>query len=884
MGKAGGARKRAKRGAAELAASERRYRTLVETTTSIVWVATAGKGFETPQPSWERFTGQTFEQYKGLGWTRAVHPDDRAALLASQDEGMARGESWTSEGRLFDAASGTYRYCVNRAAPVRDERGNVVEWIGEVVDVDEQRAAEQQAASAAARLQQALSEAETARKDAEEGAERAWRIGRITTAMSRALTEDDLADALAGEVLPALGGDTFFVTLVDGGAPLVLRAVGFGPDAGERLVIGDAESGPVHDVLHGGRPLFLGSAAEHAARYPGASEAWTGERGEAQAHLPLIAEGHVIGALHLGFPLRRAFGESERIFLTTVAALAAQALQRTRLIETERSTRLEAQDAARRLQQVQGISDIALSRLPIEDLVDALRVRLQAILDVDLVRIYVLDDDRVHLRLASAPDGDRAGTGFRVPLGKGITGAIGSSRERVVVPDASRVERVDPMLHGVASLAGVPLVLADRLVGVLHVSTYAPRDFTSDDVDLLELAAERIAVALDRSRAFEAQQRMARTLQAALLPPSLPSIPGMSLSARYVAAGEGTEVGGDFYDVFPLAGGAWLAIVGDVCGRGPEAAAMTGLARHSVRAVAQESEDPAEILVRLNATLGDAVGAERFATAICARMEPRLEGMRFTLASGGHCRPVLLRAGGRAEMVEVSGTLLGPFRAVDFLEVTVDLGPGDTLMLYTDGVVEARGVGGQFGEDRLTELLSAHAGMTSAELAGVVEEAVWAHSGGGPTDDLALLVIQVPAGIPAGVEVRFDRILPYGERAPRVARRAVNVILGKVLSPGTLEAARLAVSELVTNAVVHGLERVEGPRLRILAGNGMVRLEVRNRSVRFAFPVRPAGPMADSGRGLEVVRAVATSAGIDEDGPVISVWCTFKTEGVTVPN
>jgi serine phosphatase RsbU (regulator of sigma subunit) len=327
---------------------------------------------------------------------------------------------------------------------------------------------------------------------------------------------------------------------------------------------------------------------------------------------------------------------------------------------------------------------------------------------------------------------------------------VAAARGPIVLDDASTAERLDPLILDVASIAGVPLFVRAALVGVLQVGSRAHRRFTRAEVELLELAGERIAVAIDRSQAFEAQRAMARTLQAALLPPSLPVIPGVSLSARYIAAGEGTDVGGDFYDVFGLGDCAWLAIVGDVCGRGPEAAAMTGLARHTVRAVAQESGSPAAILDRLNITLGAQGGDERFCTAVCARLEPKTDGMRVVLASGGHCRPLLLHNDGRTEPLVVRGTMLGPFPDIEFEEIEVDLAAGDSLVLYTDGVVEAQGDDGLFGETRLGHLLAEGAGRSSGELAALIEEAVRRYSGGVQNDDLAVVVLQV-ARVPSAL-------------------------------------------------------------------------------------------------------------------------------------
>jgi PAS domain S-box-containing protein len=860
----------------DLTTEKRRYRSLVEATTSVVWTADPRGGIVEPQPSWEGYTGQTWDEYQGLGWGLAVHPEDRERVVLDWQQAAARTEVFETEGRLWHAASGAHRWCVSRGAPIIDDEGRIVEWVGTVTDIHDAVVAREEVAAASNRL---LVAETVARRAAEEAADRADRLGRVAVAVSGALTADSLADALVEELLPALGADTFVLSILDQGRLRMVRTVGMAPEVEARLggMLATPDN-PVSEAVRGGEAIFLSSAAEHSARYPHLDD-WRGVMAnEAWVHLPLAVQGRVLGGLQVGFRQARRFSEADRVFLETVASVAGQALHQAQLLEAEQNARRDAEGAARRLRQLQDISDVALARLSLDELVAALRVRLRGVLAVDTVRIMLLAEDRVHLRPAALAPDDPAGPDFQVLIGRGVAGRIAAGRSPLVLPDASTVERLDPILADVASVAGVPLLVRDRLVGVIHVGTRAPRRFTLADVELLELAAERIAVAIDRSQAFEAQREMARTLQAALLPPSLPAIPGVSLSARYIAAGEGTDVGGDFYDVFGLGGGAWLVIVGDVCGRGPEAAGMTGLARHTVRAVAPENSSPAEILRRLNTTLGAEGADERFATAVCARFEPRPGGMRFVLASGGHCPPMVVRRDGRTEIVDVRGTLLGPFPDIELEERVVELAAGESLVLYTDGVVEAQGESGLFGESRLAELLSSSAGRTSAELAAVVESAVWMHAGGAHEDDLAVVVVQVPAAsAPTGKDhVLADVRLPVGELSARVARRVVAAGLVGHLAPEDIDAARLAVSELVTNAYRYGRRTGEGPGLRVLAGDGRVRLEVRNRGRGFDFPSRPHDLLAESGRGLDVVRTVADSAGVDEEDGTVSVWCTFS--------
>ena len=269
------------------------------------------------------------------------------------------------------------------------------------------------------------------------------------------------------------------------------------------------------------------------------------------------------------------------------------------------------------------------------------------------------------------------------------------------------------------------------------------RRYDDDDRALAAQLGRRAGLAVDNARLYEEQRRIANTLQRSLLPPDLPDIPGLEAAARYSPMGDGMEVGGDFYDLF-AAGPSWAAVIGDVCGKGAPAAALTSLVRHGLRGLGRGDPSPARALSELN----DAIVAERgldarFSTAVYARLAIDGAAIAVTSASAGHPLPLIVRAGGRVEPLGRAGTLLGPFADVRLHEATTVLGPGDALVLYTDGVTEARRDGVMFGDERLSTLLSGLAGRPADEIAGSVEEAVVRHHGGPLDDDLALLVVRV---------------------------------------------------------------------------------------------------------------------------------------------
>jgi PAS domain S-box-containing protein len=292
----------------------------------------------------------------------------------------------------------------------------------------------------------------------------------------------------------------------------------------------------------------------------------------------------------------------------------------------------------------------------------------------------------------------------------------------------------------------VPLRARGRELGTLTLGL-GPSGRAYDDGDLalaLQLG-RRAGLAIDNARLYDDQRLIATTLQRSLLPPALPRIPGLDVAARHrpMDMGDGVEVGGDFYDLF-AAGRSWVAAIGDVCGKGIDAAALTSLARHTLRALARDDPAPGVTLERLN----DAIVAERglaarFLTVACARVVPDGAGVAATAASAGHPLPLVVRASGRVEPLGRPGTLLGPLADVRVHEETTRLAPRDALVLYTDGVTESRRDGVMFGEERLASLLSGVAGRAAGEIADAVERAASAHHGGPLDDDLALLVLRV---------------------------------------------------------------------------------------------------------------------------------------------
>jgi serine phosphatase RsbU (regulator of sigma subunit)/PAS domain-containing protein len=294
---------------------------------------------------------------------------------------------------------------------------------------------------------------------------------------------------------------------------------------------------------------------------------------------------------------------------------------------------------------------------------------------------------------------------------------------------------------GLVSAIVVPVVLRERVLGTLSfMSARSGRRYDEQDLALAEDVALRIGAAVESAGLYRETRAVSRALQTTLLPPDLPEVPGMELAATYRPAGEGLEVGGDFYDAFTTAEDQWYLVIGDVCGKGAEAAAVTALARWTIRAAAARRRSPAEILHWLHEAMLREHGADgRYVTIACAHLDLAPPAPRLTVACAGHPLPVLLRAGGGSELIGAPGTLLGLPGTPVLRERSTVLAPGDALVLYTDGLTEARAPAVQWTPDDLLAVVRQAAGQ---EPAACVRHLVAAALPGQapPRDDLAVLV------------------------------------------------------------------------------------------------------------------------------------------------
>lgn len=337
--------------------------------------------------------------------------------------------------------------------------------------------------------------------------------------------------------------------------------------------------------------------------------------------------------------------------------------------------------------------------------------------------------------------------------GEGLPGLVRQQRTPVVIEDLwsdSRFLRQEAArADDVRTAVAFPVLRGEAVLGVCELFSRTQRTVPPELIEVLAHAGRQIGQFLDRLRAETEMRSLAETLQRSLLPSHLPDVPGVRLASRYRAGGGPALVGGDTYDVMPLADGRWMALIADVCGTGAEAAALTALTRHTARA-ASSAGCPAAVLSAVNAALlheqsGDRL---RFVTACCLVLESGPHGHRVGISIAGHPPPLLRTRDGAVVELGTPAAPLGVDAATVFTDHTVDLPAGSTLLLYTDGVTEARAVSGtQFGEDTLQQLLADERCADAEGAVAAVAEAVEEQVAGSrhEADDMALLALTVPA-------------------------------------------------------------------------------------------------------------------------------------------
>lgn len=356
-------------------------------------------------------------------------------------------------------------------------------------------------------------------------------------------------------------------------------------------------------------------------------------------------------------------------------------------------------------------------------------------------------DDSGEWRLAHVwhADEQRLGGLRRLLERPGVLGGD-ESRIRIWPTPQQRAEGDFAAVDDTRSVIVFPLAARGRRLGMLILGRAEEAGHAGDVMWLVEDMGRRIALCLDNARMYSRQLAVSRALQRGLLPPETPDIPWIDHSVVYEPAGEGHDVGGDFYDIFPVGAGRWRFSLGDVCGTGPEAAAVTGLARNTLRLLAREGYGVATVLERLNQALFDEGPRARLITVLHGELAPRPGGgAELTVAAAGHPLPLLLSsATGRVVATATSQLLLGALAGVRYYEEKFDLAAGDILLCVTDGVTERRLDGRLLDDDDgLARLLSDCGGLTADDVATRLRRAVTEFAPTPSTDDIAMLVLRV---------------------------------------------------------------------------------------------------------------------------------------------
>ncbi len=450
------------------------------------------------------------------------------------------------------------------------------------------------------------------------------------------------------------------------------------------------------------------------------------------------------------------------------------------------------EEAIRELKQ---ITDAALGSLSMDELLKVLLDRIAEILVSDTAAFLLLDEVSNEL-VAQAAKGieEEVEQGVRIPVGRGFAGRIAAQLRPVAIEDVDHADILNPILRekGIRSLLGVPLLVEGRVIGVLHVGSLTRRHFDQREVDLLQLAADRAAIAIEHAR-LHAQRDIVEAMQRAMLPAALPLIPGILFTATYKPAAVDARVGGDWYDVFELGFGRIALVIGDVVGRGVEAGALMAQVRTALRAYAFEGHPPGMVVELLN-RLFAASRPTKLTTLAYLVLDP--EAAEITLVSAGHLPPIVVGPDGTGRLLDVEGDPpVGAFRAARYHERKVPLEPGSRLVLVTDGAAEVRGEPLDAGLERLRVLAETELD-TRALCAKIAQGAA---SGGPSDDDVAVLVAHVQP-LPERLSTRWPANADALGGLRHLLRRW---LAGHGASKNEIYDITVAVQEAAANAVEH---------------------------------------------------------------------------------
>ncbi|MDJ1130939.1 SpoIIE family protein phosphatase [Streptomyces iconiensis] len=574
---------------------------------------------------------------------------------------------------------------------------------------------------------------------------------------------DDLDGLLQRTVERArdmLDGDAAYLLLAtDDETELEVRASTGLPSARQRFARVPVEAGS-------GRygSARMPSVHEDLTVVPGAVPLLAGTGMRSVVTVPLKVEGRLTGSLGVATEAPGRYTNEEALRLQFAADRIALAVERARLTELERLRRgslsflVEASDLlAGTLDRDQTLALMAQMTVPTLATWCAVYTVAEPGSEPKLSYVLHEDEDRIdNLKalLAKVDPPEPVPTpGARVwtaPTDAAHSAALRTSLRSVVMSEEDHHLSPGTTLATAAAVGGetvvLPLVARNRVIGMLTLGKPTDERFRQEILELAEDLSRRAALALDNARLYSERTAISQSLQRSLLPPELPEVSGgVEVDVIYRAAGEGNEVGGDFYDLFEIRDGIYGFAIGDVCGTGPEAAAVTGLARHALRLLAREGLGGPAVLERLNTAILDEGARSRFLTLLYGEMRPQEDGSaELKVVCAGHPLPLRLRQDGTVEPAADPQPLLGVMDDLELYEQTVVLDPGDVLLCVTDGVTERREGTRMLGDDGLADVLTTCTGLTAGAVAARIMRAVERFANDAPSDDMAILAMRVP--------------------------------------------------------------------------------------------------------------------------------------------
>ncbi|MFE5731398.1 SpoIIE family protein phosphatase [Streptomyces sp. NPDC056528] len=572
---------------------------------------------------------------------------------------------------------------------------------------------------------------------------------------------DDLDGLLQRTVERArdmLDGDAAFLLLAtDDETELEVRATTGLPAARQRFARVPVETGASR---YGS--ARMPAVHEDLAAVPGAVPLLEDTGMRSVVTVPLKVEGRLTGSLGVAAEAANRYSNEEALRLQFAADRIALAVESARLGELERLRRgslsflVEASDLlAGTLDRDQTLALMAQMTVPTLATWCAVYTIADQASDPYLSYVLHEDEDRIdglkELLSSITPPDPVPTPGARVWTAPGEAArraALTASVHALDHPSSPHAPGIDSTLATASAVAGetvvLPLVARNRVIGMLTLGRPSEDHFRQEILELAEDLSRRAALALDNARLYSERVAISQSLQRSLLPPGLPEIPGVEVDVIYRAAGEGNEVGGDFYDLFPISDGAYGFAIGDVCGTGPEAAAVTGLARHALRLLAREGLGGPAVLERLNAAILDEGARSRFLTLLYGEMRPQEDGSAvLKVVCAGHPLPLRLSPDGTVRPAAEPQPLLGVMDDLELYEETVTLDPGDVLLCVTDGVTERREGSRMLGDDGLADVLKTCTGLTAGAVAARVLRAVERFAQAPASDDMAILAMRL---------------------------------------------------------------------------------------------------------------------------------------------